>query len=192
MTDLVKGIDVASYQRFTMGGLLDTMPDVAHVVVRMYLGKGWEGPSQQISIDEVNIAYDRGLTVAGYFWCYAAYDPKETLRRAIDLEQRCGIESPILWADFETYVDGSLPTKNWLLRLGDEATRLDRNVGIYTGSGFWKRIGNPDFSDWRLWLANYNGNADLEGLPNVGNMKLTGHQYGDHPCDLDVFDAEWV
>jgi len=178
---LVSAIDVASYQQNNVVQLISSLsPDL--VIVRMYLGPGYEHPSQQISKDQVKAAKDYGCDVGAYFWGYASYDPVDSFYRAMDLAIECGVpfDKYPMWLDVEKYTDGSMPNEAWLRKLENQW------IGIYSGEYYWNSLGSPSFPNWYLWSANYNGVADLK-VPSYGNMKLIGHQYTDKPCDRSVF-----
>lgn len=108
-----------------------------------------------------------------------------------------GISSP-LWLDCETYVgtneDHDLgPDAAWLRIAKKEADKLGIIVGIYSGRWWIESFFTDyaEFTDWLLWLADYNGQPNLDGIeiPTGWNRnKLVAHQYTDVPVDLNVFD----
>jgi hypothetical protein len=190
----VPGIDVASYQPTDLSGLI-RQTSAQHVVVRLYLGEGWEGPSQQISRDQIASAQACGCSVGAYMWLYAAYNPRESVQRALALAATCGLTLPILWIDFEPYTDGSLPSTGQLVAALEECERAGIQGGTYTGKWVWDQIGNPTTpaATRPLWAAQYDGIPTLTNVDLFGGWtEAHGKQIGDQPCDLDVFATDVV
>ena len=200
-TEEVDGIDVASYQPTDLSAILAALePRVRHVVVRMYLGEGWEGPSPDISRQQASSARANGASVGAYFWLYAAYDPRESVRRAVALARECGATGP-LWIDVEPYTDGTLPTTAQIAAALDECAKVGMPGGIYTGRWVWDLLGDPGvFGAYPLWTADYSaGEPDLEEVPVYGAWTAaSGHQWTDrdpatgHHVDRNVFRRDVV
>lgn len=167
-----------------------------HVVVRMYLGPGWEAPSQQISHDQVQIARDAGCSVGAYLWLYRGYDPVETARRAIALAQACGLEPPVMWIDVETYLGNPPPTAGEVLTCIHAIQAAGVTAGVYTSKHMMDTyLGSTTAfaqAGAVLWSATYDGVAALDVAPYCGWQRAHGKQYASKPIDLDVFDGSVV
>jgi GH25 family lysozyme M1 (1,4-beta-N-acetylmuramidase) len=182
----VSAIDVASWQPRDLSTLIAEFRP-AHVVVKLYL------PGEVISQDhtrsQVESARANGCTVGGYVFCYAAFDPRQTVRDALALARSCGLRLPVLWLDAETY-EGTWPDVAWLREAVDECRVQGVQPGIYTGRWFWEGyLGNPeDFGDLPLWTAEYQDGPDIEGLTLYGSWRrASGHQWTSTPVDQNVF-----
>lgn len=194
--NLIKAIDVASYQPADLTDLIQTY-QAQHVIVRLYL------PGERISQDhskaQIRSALENGCSVGGYFWCYSSFDPKESVRQAIVLAKGEGIDLRVLWHDCEPYygANGAIidpgPDAEWLRESGQVCDELGIKKGIYTGRYYWRdRIGNgEDFSDWWLWAADYNRMPNLDSVPPFsGFTRTVGHQYTSSGVDRSVFLEE--
>lgn len=192
-TGLLRGIDVSNWQPADLTAIIKAH-GIKHVVVRAFMP--WEKPSNDHAVAQIASARANGCTVGIYVWCYRNADPEETIYRTVALMTQWGIKGP-LWLDCETYTgnDGDHdlgPDGLWLEEAKAEADGWKVKLGIYSGRWFVTSFipGYVEFADWPLWLADYNGQPNLDGIeiPAGWNRdRLLGHQYSDKPVDLDVF-----
>jgi cell wall-associated NlpC family hydrolase len=190
-TDLVRGIDVASYQPTDLTDLI-RQTGARHVVVKLYQSVeriGGRMTGAEHSRAQIASARANGCTVGGYLWGYAERDPVVSVRDALALAQSAGITLPILWLDIEPYTDGSIPSVDWIRAALAECEAQGVRGGIYSGAWVWPRLGNPSLPDVPLWTAIYDGSPALD-VAAYGGMRLVGKQYGTTPCDTNVFLPE--
>lgn len=195
-TGPVQAIDVASYQPTDLGPLIAATGS-KHVVVRLYQ---WtvEGVNLRAhSKAQIASAQANGCSIGGYLWLYSTAPIGQQVDEALGLATDCGVTIPVLWLDIESYTDGSMPTAVQVAQAVEEAAKRGQRAGIYTGAGFWQRLGNPGgFETVPLWSANYDGKPSLD-TPSYGGMRVYGHQYSDRGpngenVDCDVFDPSVV
>ncbi len=197
---IVHAIDVSNYN----GDLADEFaahPEAELVVVR--IGLKCEPPSlRDIARAQVQQSVEAGKRVAFYVWGYRSYDPQSTRGEALDfMVSLPQPDMPMLWLDCETYTDrrGNVldpgPDAVWIRAFLAGLTR----VGIYTGR-WWIEGYFPggegafsEFSDRRLWLAQYDDDPNLDTviLPQ-GFTSAAGKQYSGDPVDLNVFRREFT
>lgn len=155
------------------------------MIVRLYLP--WERISQDHTRAQIDSARANGCTVGGYVWGYRDSPPRETIIQAVALAESCGVDLPVLWIDVEDYEGTPPPGEDWLLEAGAEAMVWGERPGIYTGSTFWRKIGNPtSMSDWPLWYARYDERQVIDPVDFGGWTEPSGHQFTSTPIDQDV------
>lgn len=188
-TVLVEAIDVASWQPRDLTAIINSLdPRPTHVVVHLYMGPGFEAPSQDISREQIYSAQANGCTPGGYMFCYPGLDPRESVRRALGCAQSAGgFVPPVLWLDVEDYA-GDIVGTNFIAFAAEESIRLGVPPGIYTNQSSWQRIGNPtQFSNLPLWAAHWTGEHTLETPMFGGWTEASARQYQGDPLDRSVF-----
>jgi GH25 family lysozyme M1 (1,4-beta-N-acetylmuramidase) len=184
----VDGIDVSNYQPNIQEVLVQFDPD--HVVVRLSTERY---SMTTIAQDQIAATLAYGASVSGYVWAYWNIPALEQIRAALEVILP-GTGLTMIWIDCEDD-DGADPARvvAWLEVARGVIESAGYRMGIYTGRYWWQdRAGNSDqFADLPLWLADYDGNADLVlRHPFGGWTTLAGKQYTSEPIDLDVFSSE--
>lgn len=161
------GIDVSHYQSNINWPEVATNP-VGFAMMKATQGTGFVDPMFQANWKEANAA---GIRTGAYHYfmpeksfldqaqllldqlAAVRYDPAKDLPPAIDCEVTDGVSNAAL-----TFALASL------------VNILQRQLGvkpmIYTSPGFWNGIGNPDFSECPLWIAEYT-NASEPAVPST-------------------------
>lgn len=180
----MKVLDVSSYQPRDLGPLiLAHQPEM--VIVRLYLP--WERPPQEHSLTQIASARDNGCDVQGYCWLYRGDYMRDVVDSCRSLADQAGLDlTRALWADVETYLDGSMPSwysvTNFLTGCREAAIR----PGIYSSAEMWRRGKYGQLGpDVLLWAARYG--VEPWDVDPFGGMSLVGHQYSSTPVDQSVF-----
>lgn len=181
-TGLLEGIDVASYQPRDLTGLINgCAPRPAHVVVHLYMGAPYESVDQDHTREQIRSAWANGCTAGGYYFGYPGNDPRESVKRALDVANSVdGYWPPVLWLDVETSDWGMVGTA-WIGYAVEETRNQGAVPGIYTAKGMWDQLGDPHtFADVHLWNALWNDRHDLLMAPPYGGWSSpsAGHQWG--------------
>jgi GH25 family lysozyme M1 (1,4-beta-N-acetylmuramidase) len=128
----------------------------------------WELARQQlIAVTE------GGLEAEAYIYMYWGQDPAVQVEYA---RQACnGLPVRRLWVDFEDDAapkDGPAKVKAWIYRCLDAAAALGFPLGIYTAWWWWTvwADNTDDFCNYPLWVAAYDGKANLE-FPHFGGWQ---------------------
>jgi lysozyme len=161
--------------------------------VRLYLPG--ERPPQEHSLKQIASARANGCTVGGYIWCYPDFDSKQSVWDALALAARANLDLPVLWLDVETYGNDPGPSVGWLQAAVEECQAKGVQAGIYTGRWYWRYYAadSTELSDLPLWVAQYDGVADLDSVKLFGGWKqAAGKQYQGEGLDLDVFREEFT
>lgn len=198
MVNLVKVIDVSSYQSVEgLPGLIDYyQPD--HVIVRLYQDDELPG-LQDVSRAHIQTVLDKGKTLGGYGWLYGFGRPPEAqVDSMLDLLASTGQKIPVLWQDVETYTyqgKSTWPTQPQALAALRHTEDRGQNAGIYTGDYFVTDYWNGvigEITTFPAWLANYDNNPVLVGSKYWLSKFVVGHQYQGNPIDLSVMDEQWT
>lgn len=188
----MKVVDVSNYVPADLSALIaQEHPDA--IIVRCKLRAEWR-IKDGIDAAQIQSAQAHGLAAGLYVWCYGSSDPGDTVQQAISLAQANGIAlngvhpaAGVLWLDCEDPNDP--PNIGWVKSALQWAKNLQVSAGIYTSRGWWAAHIHGDerpFVDIPLWLADYNGDASLDGqLPPAWDF-MVGHQYQENP-DLSIF-----
>jgi hypothetical protein len=164
----------------------------------MYLGAGFEAPSQNVSRELVRVCRGEGCTIGAYWWGYASYDPAECVRRANDLAQELVPETNLLWVDHERYPPTgnpwSIPGEAWLRAAGEECASSGIRAGLYGSRYMWGLAGYPMVADlFVYWNANYNLAPDnLNGEGAYGFAEAICHQYTSVPVDRSLIRSDFT
>ncbi len=168
------------------------------MIVKLYLSceiVGKENSRAQLASAKAN-----GKLSAGYVWGYRSFDPRRTVQESVELATECGVDSPLLFLDCETYnptgkkVEDPGPDVAWLEAAFDEYAKLGKRPAMY--SGLWWLTGYlRDLAVTRgvlKWLEQYNGIPDLASVDLVDGIdraEVCGHQFLDKPIDQSIFDG---
>lgn len=177
-----------------------------HVVLHTY--HGFEAARHaQTFRSQVESVKANGVTLGDYFWAFDGYDPVRSVHESTALfREAAGHDPPVVWADCETYDDGTYsdagPDVDWLHAAGRAIDALGLRKGLYTSPSYAReRWGDRayELADWLLWLATWDFKPTLESpyLPLYGWTRAAGKQWavripGDEEIDRDVFAEEFT
>lgn len=179
---LIRGIDVSNYQPADVTALV-AQYNAQHVVVR---ASTESDQHRQIARQQCVTAQQAGCSIAAYIWAYFELDPVSHVKNALATVQ--GFDLATVWVDCEDGSPGS-QLDDWLSRAVAQIEHMGYRAGIYTGTPWWRAQGDSHgFTRLPLWIANYNGQATLDGVPLPGGwISASGHQYAGDPVDQNVF-----
>lgn len=194
---MIRGIDISNWDGEVTADLTACLKQngIEHVVVRASL----ERPDlQAITRRQLQALTAAGIATSIYIWMYASWDPAQTVQSAVQLVD--GFPETQFWLDCEETSDVGAPAANvtWIERAVAAIRNQGRIPGIYTGAWWWgpHTANATNFTDVRLWVADYDGVADVGvWAPFGGWPALTGKQYQGSDSgaicgikvDLDVF-----
>lgn len=177
-----------------------------HIISHCY--HGFEAAQHRVTATaQIRSTQANGKTAGYYGWGFQAYSPEATVRESVDMfRQAAAHEVPVGWVDCETYDDGSFqdpgPNVDWLHRAGAVYDELGIRKGLYTSPEYARsRWGNRahELSDWLLWLAHWDQNAQLVSsyMPLYGWTTMAAKQWavripGDEEIDRDVILEEFT
>lgn len=163
---------------------------------------GYQNNDQLREVAEPNLRYAResGFTTFGYVNAGPWFAAEQCIAEA---KRNAGAEwEPRLPIAVDVEIDGV--AEDGVQEMCEGLHREIDKVCIYSARWFWVgHLGDPQW-DWLvtlpLWVAQYDGRPDLEGLTTFGPWQrdaVVGKQYRgttvieDVAVDLNVFDGDW-
>ncbi|GMR41028.1 hypothetical protein PMAYCL1PPCAC_11223, partial [Pristionchus mayeri] len=162
------------------------------------------GAIDTTGIQNIKNAWSAGLSFvdAYIFPCHSSSCPSAAgqVENALNEMWSRGAMVGTVWIDVEIYNWSSNQGANrqFILDMVNKASEMGVYVGIYTNNNNWDEIVGINWSgvsQYPLWWANYNGQANFNNFkPFGGWSKPAIHQYtGDikGPCSMGNFDQNW-
>jgi hypothetical protein len=102
------------------------------------------------------------------------------LSNTLEICASVNLELPVCWIDAEPSIYGPGPDERWLDTWLAKAGSVGMATGLYCNRDWFRT--HPEFSKYAnvlpLWLANYDGIADVTAGPFVGGWtELAGKQW---------------
>lgn len=199
LNELVEGIDLSNWQ----GELSDSQcrsirsAGKRFAIVRL---SQESAEKRAIAARQIAALEAADVTCIGYGWAYWRDEPLVAARQwAMDGSM---LSLPIICIDAEDDVPAGVDAAQWLATAATELGLRGIIPIAYSDPGWWQRF-NVDLrplGDIRWWVADWDGNHELNAPAPYLGARIVGHQYANaadgqpfaYDSDVMMFDAEML